>query len=136
MTYCNATVIMTVKYQQKQITGSKEENIQSRYRLTYIYGHLIDSRGLTAIQWTEDGLFNKWSKATGYLYGNRNPDTYLIPYTKVIPGGSSSNNQASTHNVGKYLQDLGVGKDLSNIIHRELPLNFIKFKNSVHQKNY
>lgn len=62
------------------------------------------------------------ARATGYPYGNMNLDTYLVPYTKVIPGESSSNNQASTNNTGEYLHELRVGKDLSNMTHKELPL--------------
>lgn len=53
------------------------------------------------------------ASATGYPHGNVNLDTYLIPYTKTILGGSSSNNQASAKNTGEYLCDLREEKDLS-----------------------
>lgn len=52
--------------------------------------------------------------ATVYPYSNINLDTYLKLHIKTIPGGSSSNNQASTKNTGEYSCVPGKGNNLSS----------------------
>ena len=89
--------------------------------MPHIYNHLIFNKRDKNKQWGKDSLFNKWCwKHWLAICRKQKLDSFLIPYTKINSrwikdlGIRPNIIKILEENLGKTIQDIGIGKDFMN----------------------
>uniref|UniRef100_A0A2K6UP17 Uncharacterized protein n=1 Tax=Saimiri boliviensis boliviensis TaxID=39432 RepID=A0A2K6UP17_SAIBB len=118
--YYKATVIKT--YQNRDI--DQWNRTEASEATLHIYNQLIFDKPDKNKQWGKNSLFNKWS-----MCRKQKLDPFLTPYTKInsrcIKYLNIRPNTIKTleENLGKTVQDIGIGKDLTTKTPKALATN-------------
>ena len=105
--------------------------------MSHIHNHLIFDRPDKNKQWGKDPLFNKWCWENWLaMHRKQKQDPFLTPYTKIdsrcikILNIRPNTIKILEENLGKMIQDIGIGKDfitktpkalVNKTIHQYLP---------------
>ena len=86
--------------------------------MPHIYNHMIFDKPDKNKQWEKDSLFNKWCWENWLaMHRKQKLDTFLTPYTKINSRWIKDLNikpnaiKILEENLGKTIQDIGIGKD-------------------------
>ena len=116
--YYKATVIESAWYWCQNRDTDQWNRTEASETTPHIYNHLIFDKPDKNKQWGKDSLFNKWRWENWLAICQKlKLDPFLIPYSKInsilIKYLNIRPNTIKTleENLGKTIQDLGIGKD-------------------------
>ena len=116
--YYKAIVIKTAWYWYQNRDIDQWNRTEALAAMSHIYNHLIFDKPHKNKQWGKDSLFNKlcWENWLA-VCRKQNVDHFLTPYTEInsrwIKELNIRPNTLKTlqENLGKTIQDIGIGKD-------------------------